>query len=61
MASKTIRFDCGYQEAPHRKTRAKVNVVVLAAVRQDWRALEYGSEEVRGDREVVLAAVKQDR
>ena len=30
--------------------------VVLAAVQQDGDALRYASEELRGDREVVLAA-----
>ena len=33
---------------------------VLEAVKQDGYALEYASEELRGDREVVLAAVKQN-
>ena len=33
---------------------------MLEAVKQDGRALEYASEELRGDREVVLEAVKQD-
>ena len=34
--------------------------VVLAAVVQDWRALEHASPELRTDREVVLAVVAQD-
>jgi hypothetical protein len=33
--------------------------VVLAVVQQNGKALEYASEELRGDREVVLAAVQQ--
>ena len=33
--------------------------VVLEAVKQDGRALEYASEELRGDKEVVMEAVKQ--
>ena len=32
---------------------------VLAAVAQNGEALEYASDELRGDREVVLAAVAQ--
>lgn len=34
---------------------------VLEAVKQDGWALEYASEDLRGDRDVVLEAVKQDR
>jgi hypothetical protein len=34
--------------------------VVLAAVQQKGWALEYASEELRGDREVVLAAVQRN-
>ena len=33
---------------------------MLAAVQQNGRALEYASEELRADRELVLAAVRQD-
>ena len=32
---------------------------MLAAVEQDWGALEYASLELQADREVVLAAVRQ--
>ena len=34
--------------------------VVLAAVKQDGRSLEYASAKLRADKEVVLSAVKQD-
>ena len=30
----------------------------LRAVERDWRALQYASEELKGDREVVMAAIK---
>ena len=30
--------------------------MVLTAMRQDWRALKYASEELQADSEVVLAA-----
>ena len=33
---------------------------VLEAVERNGWALEFASEELRGDRDVVLAAVKQD-
>jgi hypothetical protein len=29
------------------------------AVRQDWRALEYASSELKGDGEIVLTAIMQ--
>eukprot|EP00329_Picozoa_sp_Boothbay-MS584-11_P000134 1825_1 len=32
----------------------------MAAVQQDGWALEYASEELRNDKEVVMAAVQQD-
>ena len=32
----------------------------MAAVAQDWRALEWASEEMKGDRELCTAAVAQD-
>jgi len=35
--------------------------VVLAAVKQDGRALEYASPELRNDKDVVLAAVTESR
>ena len=34
--------------------------LVLAAVWQDGMALRYASEELQADREIVLAAVRQD-
>jgi hypothetical protein len=34
--------------------------MVLAAVKNNGRALEYASDDLRGDKEVVLAAVKND-
>jgi len=34
--------------------------VVLKAVKQDGRALQYASEPFRGDKEIVLTAVEQD-
>lgn len=34
--------------------------LVLAAVRQDWHALKYATEDFRQDRKVVLAAVERD-
>ncbi len=33
---------------------------VLAAVKQNWRALQSASTELKGDREIVLEAVKQN-
>eukprot|EP00971_Amphidinium_carterae_P080892 1600515-Amphidinium_carterae.1 len=33
--------------------------IVLAAVKQNWRALEFAAESCRGDREIVLAAVQK--
>lgn len=33
---------------------------MLVAVAQNWRALQYASEELKKDKEVVLAAVAQD-
>ena len=35
--------------------------IVLAAVQQDGIALEYAAEELRADKEVVLAAVIENR
>jgi len=32
----------------------------MAAVAQDWRALQYASEELKGDRELCMAAVAQN-
>ena len=34
--------------------------IVMEAVKQNWRALEYASAELQGDREIVMEAVKQD-
>ena len=34
--------------------------LVLAAVQQDGRALEYAAEPLKADRDLVLAAVQQD-
>ena len=33
---------------------------LLAPTNQDWRALQYASEEMKGDRELCMAAVAQD-
>eukprot|EP00971_Amphidinium_carterae_P129403 2563086-Amphidinium_carterae.1 len=38
---------------------ALVAITVMTALRRDWRALEFASEDCRGDRDIVLAAVKQ--
>ena len=35
-------------------------VVMMAAVTQNGRALKYASEEMKGDKDVVLAAVTHD-
>ena len=34
--------------------------VVLTAMRQDWRALKYASEELQADSEVVLAQLDEE-
>ena len=31
----------------------------MAAVKQNWRALRFASAELKGDREVVMTAVRQ--
>ena len=33
---------------------------MMKAVKQTWRALEYTSTELKGDREIVMEAVKQN-
>ena len=32
----------------------------MAAVKQDWGALKFASLELRGDRDIVMVAVKDD-
>lgn len=55
-------FDSGmvlpFQVAPLPDRRSRD--LALAAVRQDWHALKYATEEFRRDRIVVLTALEQD-
>lgn len=55
-------FDSGmvlpFQVAPLSDKRNKE--LVLAAVRQDWHALKYATEDFRQDKTVVLAAIERD-
>mmetsp|Transcript_59009 Transcript_59009/g.109053 ORF Transcript_59009/g.109053 Transcript_59009/m.109053 type:complete len:147 (+) Transcript_59009:65-505(+) len=44
----------------HRSNHDAHRRSVLAAVKQDWMALELAAEECRRDTEIVLTAVKQD-
>lgn len=55
-------FDSGmvlpFQVAPLSDKRNRE--LVLAAVRQDWHALKYATEEFRQDKAIVLAALERD-